>query len=244
MEENGGCIPLITFTIETNHKTPQELEFQISARFGVTNLFDFTPFSLSNNVFSVSHGFQLLNHPSLQIKNTLKIDIKQMIKNLNSSRKEIETSSQTSSKLYSLLNNPEFSDFKFIINEKEFNVHKCILAASSEAFMKIFKVNKSFWKINDINEIIFAHLLRFIYCEKVPENLSQIAIKLFEAADVFKIEKLKEMCSEKIHETLSVENALETYNWAFVYDLEVLKMKSWELVKRCDSDVIEIEANN
>jgi hypothetical protein len=41
-----------------------------------------------------------------------------------------------------------------------------------------------------------------------------------------------EICSAKIHEMLNADNSLEIYNWAFVYDLEVLKTKSWVFVKR------------
>jgi speckle-type POZ protein len=132
----------------------------------------------------------------------------------------------------SMLDNPEFSDFKFIINDKEFNVHKAILAAASDSFVKIFRVNDKFWKISEIDEEIFGLLLRYIYTGKVPENLDEIAIKMFEAANHFKIMELKELSSKKIHAKLSVANALETYKWAYIYDLEVLKTKAWELVKR------------
>jgi hypothetical protein len=136
------------------------------------------------------------------------------------------------SNVASMLDNHEFSDFKFVVNDKEFNVHKNILAATSDSFAKIFRVNEKFWKIGDIDEEAFGHMLRFIYTGKAPENLDEIAIELFEAASCFKIDELKEMSSRKIHAKLSVENALEIYTWSYNYDIEVLKMKAWELVKK------------
>jgi ATP-dependent helicase/DNAse subunit B len=136
------------------------------------------------------------------------------------------------SNVASMLDNHEFSDFKIIVGDKEFNVHKNILSAASDSFAKIFRTRGKSYKINDIDEEVFGHLLRYIYTGKAPENLDEVAVKLFEASHCFKIDELKEKCLKKIQMKLSVANALETYNWAYNYDLEVLKMKAWELVKR------------
>jgi hypothetical protein len=54
------------------------------------------------------------------------------------------------SNVASMFDNQEFSDFKFIINNKEFNVHKAILAGASDSFVQIFRVNGQSHKINDI----------------------------------------------------------------------------------------------
>ena len=225
----------INFTISTKLQNSQIIEFYLSANLGGQSLLVSVPMIFADQVFNASFQRQNNNHNwSLSNGYKLIIQIKQINNNVEPSKKNLTNSKKSlnPSKLSALLNNPEFSDFKFIVNENEFDVHKCVLANASEAFVKIFRVNKSFWKINDINEHIFGILLRFIYCDEVPENLGNIAVKLFEAADVFKIEELKEICSRKIHETLAAENSLELYNWAYVYDLEVLKMKSWELVKK------------
>jgi BTB/POZ domain len=213
----------VTFTIETDYKY---VEFFVTANLSTSgqlaNLLKFQP---SGNVFTATVNMFRCNDTSNQ---TLTVDVKSTTKEASMPA----TTKSILSNVASLLDNHEFSDFKFIINDKEFNVHKNILAAASDSFAKIFRVNEKFWKISDVDEEAFGHLLRFIYTGKAPENLDEIAIKLFEAASCFKINDLKEMCMKKIHLKLALGNALETYNWAYIYDLEVLKAKAWELVKR------------
>jgi hypothetical protein len=54
------------------------------------------------------------------------------------------------------------------------------------------------------------------------QNLDEIAIKLYEAADCFETKQLEEICLERIQANLSVENALETYKWAYNSDYDWL----------------------
>jgi BTB/POZ domain len=224
----------LCFTIDSQFFNSHDVEFELSVKFGAYGILSFSEMKAVNNIFRLN--VQVFpSHYGLTAA-SLKIDVKTTFNTANLPSNFIFLDNSTKNNIVttvaSMLDDPQFSDFKFIINEKEFKVHKCILAAASDAFAKIFKVNKLYWKISDIDEATFGHLLRFIYSGKVPDNLSEIAMKMFEAADYFKINDLKEMSSKKIHDKLSAENALETYNWAFVYDLEVLKTKAWELVKR------------
>lgn len=216
------------FTIETELEDLKNVEFEISVTYGGIQFLSASKMTVANKTFTSS----IISYPRNNgYGQNLTINVKETIKDSENFSNQSANKAIVSN-VASMLDDPQFSDFKFIINEKEFKVHKCILAAASDVFVRIFKTNKLYWKINDIDEATFEHLLRFIYGGKVPDNLNEIAIKMFEAAAYFKIDRLKEMCSKKIHAKLSVENALETYNWAFVYDLEVLKTKAWELVKR------------
>jgi hypothetical protein len=166
IDDNAENMKLI---IETSHQKPEEIVFDASVwMLREENILPPTPMKMINNTFIITFRYyeDILNEK-------LSIDIKQLIRSSDSSVIPPAPSNTAAlTKLASMLDNPEFSDFKFIINDKEFPVHKCVLAAASEAFVKIFKVNKNFWKINDISEHIFSHLLRFIYTEKVPGNLS------------------------------------------------------------------------
>lgn len=41
----------------------------------------------------------------------------------------------------------------------------------------------------------FAHMLRFIYNADIPKDLKGVAMMLFEAADYYDIENLKQVCA-------------------------------------------------
>jgi hypothetical protein len=135
-----------------------------------------------------------------------------------------------------MLSSSDFSDFKFIVGDEEFKVHRNILAAVSGYFDNMFKSKMkegltNQCEVTHIEPEIFRHLLRYIYEIRLPENLDAIAMKLFEAAHYYEIDRLMEICRQRIFKQLNVENAIEFYAWALKYD-ENLKMKAWEIIKR------------
>lgn len=141
------------------------------------------------------------------------------------------------SKNFGMLNDSTFSDFTFIVDEKEFKVHKTILAASSAVFYKMFTTNMKELQnnecvIDNMEPDIFKHLLNFIYGGKLPENLSEIAMSLYEASHQYEILSLMEICIQEIEETLSVATAESLYNWACKYEVEDLKIEAWNFIKR------------
>lgn len=137
-----------------------------------------------------------------------------------------------------ILKDPKYSDFTFIVQKKEFKVHKNILAAASPVFDRLFSVklkenrtNKCC--VNDVEPVIFQYLLNFIYFGEMPENLLKdfIPRKLFEAAHYYQIDELVDICRQEIHYRLSVDNAEETYKWACTYELKDIKMDAWNIIK-------------
>jgi hypothetical protein len=135
-----------------------------------------------------------------------------------------------------LLTNSDFSDFKFFVGNRVFNVHRAILAAASPVFSKLFTSNMKEGisrqcVIKDIEPDIFQHLLRYIYERKFPENLSEVAMKLYEAAHYYQLDQLKEICDHHVHPNLSTETAVATFNWASKYGNDDLKMEAWKIIK-------------
>jgi BTB/POZ domain len=136
-----------------------------------------------------------------------------------------------------LLDEPQFSDFKFIVKGKEFKVHRAVLAAASPVFTKLFTADMEEARsgeciVENIEPEIFEHLLRFIYGGKLPEDIGAVSMKLFEAAHYYDITQLKEICKEQLPPMLKTENAMELFNWAHVYDEIDLKLAAWEIIKR------------
>jgi BTB/POZ domain len=131
-----------------------------------------------------------------------------------------------------ILDNSVFSDFKFIVKGKEFKVHKAILAEFGLEFSKAFEANSNEQKIEEIEPGIFEIMLRFIYGGKLPNNMDEISIKLYEAEHRYGIDSLMEICERQILMNVTSENAITLYSWAWKYNVENLKTDAWVVIKR------------
>lgn len=136
----------------------------------------------------------------------------------------------------SILNDPTFSDFTFTVQDKEFKVHKAILAGSSEVMRKLFTTdllesNQGQCKVADIEADTFQHLLTFIYTGQIPVNMDGISIKLLEAAHYYGISDLVEICKQNLQYKITAENVFEIFEFATIYDLEEVKLEAWKIVK-------------
>lgn len=136
-----------------------------------------------------------------------------------------------------LYHDQTFSDFTFFVKDKEFKIHKNVLAAASPVFLKMFTTNMEESRTNQcrmdhIEPDVFDKLLEYVYKGRLPEDFGDFAKEIYTAADYYQLDRLKQLCKSEVFERLSVANALETYKWACRYDLDDLKCDSWEVVKR------------
>lgn len=134
------------------------------------------------------------------------------------------------------LNQELWSDFTFIVKGTEIKVHKAILAAASRVFDKLFTIEmeesrNNVCKVDHIEPSVFLQLLRFIYGGNLS-GIKDVPKQLYEAAHYYGIEELEKISKEEVLAQLSTANALETFKWAQIYNLEVLKLKAWTIVKR------------
>lgn len=136
-----------------------------------------------------------------------------------------------------LFGNSTFADFTFIVKDKEFKVHRNILAASSSVMHKMFTTNMeesrtNRCKIDHVEPDVFEKFLECIYKGSFPDDFGDYARELYSVADYYGIDRLKEVSRSEVAERLDASNAAETYKWACQYDLEDLKADAWEIVKR------------
>lgn len=136
-----------------------------------------------------------------------------------------------------ILNEAAFSDFTFIVNGKEFKVHRNILGFVSPVMMKLFTTDMAEKRlqtcnVTEISAEIFEYMLHYIYCGKLPENIELVAMNLYEAAHYYQIEPLMEICIYNMSDRLHAGNAVTLYEWSVCFDIADLKAKSWDLVKR------------
>jgi BTB/POZ domain len=201
------------------------------------------PRIIDKDVFS-SHGSDLAaREMKLTPAGALALDVKVSIlhRSLVSSRSSFHDLGASYKKILnrnlSMLDDPHFSNFKFIVKSKEFKVHRNILAAASPVFAKLFTADMEEAQngkciVKDIEPKIFEHLLRFIYGGKLPEDVEPFAMELYEAAHYYGIDDLTQICKNEVLVKLSAENAINVYSWAWTYDVEDLKKDAWAIIKR------------
>lgn len=138
--------------------------------------------------------------------------------------------------MHKLLENGKFSDFEFIVSGKRFKVHKNILSLASPVFDTMFDCDlkekkQQFSKTND-DPKVFQCLLDFIYSGKLPKNLPQIALSLYEMAHLYQIEQLMEHCMGHIlAKRIDAKNALELYQFARSYNVQLLFDRAWDFIR-------------
>jgi speckle-type POZ protein len=136
--------------------------------------------------------------------------------------------------LHKLVNNKKYSDFVFIIDNKQFFAHKNILSVRSKVFEAMFDnhmieshLNQCI--IDDIESHVFEELLTFIYIANAPKAQS-MAHKLITAAQKYEILDLKDICEDFIFKDLTNENAIQSLITADKYNATKLLNKIIEFI--------------
>jgi len=137
----------------------------------------------------------------------------------------------------------------FVVDDKEFHLHKTILAARSPVFATLFqsdfvevRQNKVVLKDENISAEHFEQFLAFIYSGKVP-TLGENALELFYMADKvsewkplrkylilfvfikYQIELLKSICEKDLGNNLTVESVIDVLLLADMHIVPKLKQK-------------------
>lgn len=137
------------------------------------------------------------------------------------------------------------ANFVIVVENREFRVHKEILASKSSVFLAMFdsemkekKENKM--TIEDIEAEVFHEFLRYIYTNIVNE-LNTHAEKLFVVADKYDLSKLRLICIDELTRSLKIENAIHTLMFADRYNTNTLKERAIEFIKWHIKSIVETE---
>ncbi|XP_074113549.1 uncharacterized protein LOC141536738 [Cotesia typhae] len=97
--------------------------------------------------------------------------------------------------------NEEFSDVVIKVDETEFKAHKNIIAAQSPVFYKMLtsdmkESNENSITFPDTDVDVIEELLLYFYKGKMDkaEKYAELALKLFEFAHMYEIERVKSIC--------------------------------------------------
>lgn len=132
-----------------------------------------------------------------------------------------------------LLTSGKFSDFKIIVEEKEFPVHKNILSVHSLVCAKIFAEKNNHAnevKIENISVDAVEDFLRYLYTGKRPKPES--AIEAFALASRFKVNELISICERIICKSvLKNSNAFNVFMLGHRNASDKLKLAAFKEIK-------------
>lgn len=123
----------------------------------------------------------------------------------------MRVSGSYASQLRSLVNDDEFSDVTFILENQHVYAHRAILAARCELFAAMLRSGmresvEGVIPIPNIRRSVFLLLLEYIYCDTVKVPPDQ-AIELYICADQYNVERLRDICCNVVRRHLKPENA-------------------------------------
>jgi hypothetical protein len=113
-----------------------------------------------------------------------------------------------------LLSEGTDSDVTFIVKGEKTNGHKLILRGGSPVLAAIFKHDKTIhqpFEIKDVEPKIFCQLLYYLYTGDAPDAAEEdITEPLFIAADIYKVDPLKDWCSSILSQRLKEDCAIHS----------------------------------
>ena len=141
----------------------------------------------------------------------------------------------------------KFSDVIFVCNEKEFHLHKVILAARSPVFCAMFehemleKTNNAL-VITDTSSEAVHKLVQYVYTgtiEDIDKISKEILIELLIAADKYELNDLKEMSEVIFYHRLTLQNAIETLIFADFHNAQMLRNQTIEFIVAHNKNFID-----
>ncbi|XP_043479829.1 speckle-type POZ protein-like [Leptopilina heterotoma] len=148
-------------------------------------------------------------------------------------------------KIENLLDNEDFKDVTFNVEDEKFTAHKNILAIRSSVFAAMF-MNKmsekqtSVVEIDDIKPVIFQQMLNYIYTDKV-ENLDDAAFEFLYVAEKYQLENLRIMCINSLNYKISLTTVLKTLEIAELYSIEQLRYECLKFIIENKYEIVETD---
>jgi len=128
------------------------------------------------------------------------------------------------------------SDVIIRCGDKVFDCHKIILASRSPVFKTMLESNMrekntGEIEIKNMDHEVLEDLLKYIYSGVAP-NIDAHSEELFAAADLYQLEKLKELCELKLSSRFDVSNCIDLLILGDLYNAQKLKAAALEFVSK------------
>jgi len=138
------------------------------------------------------------------------------------------------SQIRALVNDEEFSDITFMVENAPVHAHRAILAQRCEHFAAMFRsgMRESVERvitIPNMSKHVFLLLMEYIYTDAVKIEVED-AIELYIAADLYHLERLRDMCCTVVRRNMTAENSGPLLQSASEAHCQVLKDVCMEYV--------------
>jgi len=126
-----------------------------------------------------------------------------------------------------MINCEQYSDVTFLVGGESVYAHRAILAQRCEHFAAMFRsgMRESHEKeieIPSISKPVFLLLMEYFYTDSVKIDLEH-AVELYITADLYQLDRLRDMCCTVVKRNLSGENATLLLQGAADVHCQVLK---------------------
>ncbi len=138
--------------------------------------------------------------------------------------------SSESERIHDLYNKRSFTDLEVKVQEKSIRAHKILLVARSSVLAEQIEENQNVLELDDLEFEVAEEMINFIYDGEV-KDIEKYAKPLLEAAEEFKIERLKKYCEKYLCENLCVENAIDILKLSTKCHAEELKGECADFIR-------------
>ncbi|XP_017562334.1 zinc finger and BTB domain-containing protein 14 isoform X1 [Pygocentrus nattereri] len=132
----------------------------------------------------------------------------------------------------------EHCDIAVVVEDVKFRAHRCVLAACSNYFKKLFKKHEvdssSVIEIDFIRSDIFEEVLNYMYTAKISVKKKDVNL-MMSSGQILGIRFLDKLCSQK--RDMSSEEKNELRNSKFPYDIVKNGLQNEDAQLNQDSDV-------
>ncbi|XP_064459370.1 speckle-type POZ protein B-like [Ornithodoros turicata] len=139
----------------------------------------------------------------------------------------------------------QFSDFVISAGNKEFRVHKAVLAARSPVFLAMLvspskESQEDRMTIEDLKPDAVEKMLAYMYTGKAT-GIGSVMNDLLRAADKYQMPLLKTMCAEWMKSELSAKNVADVFLLAATYSVPELMISAGNYISAHAAEVVSTE---
>ncbi|KPP70173.1 zinc finger and BTB domain-containing protein 14-like [Scleropages formosus] len=133
----------------------------------------------------------------------------------------------------------EHCDIAVVVEDVKFRAHRCVLAACSNYFKKLFKKhevdNSSVIEIDFIRSDIFEEVLNYMYTAKISVKKKDVNL-MMSSGQILGIRFLDKLCSQK-RDMSPPEEKTDSVNAKFAYDIVKITIPNEESQENRDQEV-------
>lgn len=141
-----------------------------------------------------------------------------------------------------LLQSGNLADVTLVVGEKDFHVHKAILASRSPVFCAMFQHDMKERRenrvvIEDLAPEVVEEMLRFVYTNSVT-SLPILTEGLLQAGVKYDIQGLRSLCEVDLSRNISIQKAVDMLRLAHRHSLTYLKQCAVRFIEAHATEVM------